>query len=174
MSQPPYQPYQGGDASQQPQAPTPYGPAQPGYGQAQPAYGQPAQPEQQHQPAYGQMAPQAAPTPYATPGQPYGAPYPAQGQQYGSPYGGPAGYGQYAPAGPQPMTWRTILAYVFSPIAVFFLPIVFGVLAIVFSALAVKQNEKTAKVALGVAIACTALGFGLGALSAVHTLSQLS
>ncbi len=126
------------------------------------------------QPQYGQMAPQVPPVaPPATPGQPYGASYPTPGQPYGSPYGGPAGYGPYAPAGPQPMTWRTILAYVFSPIAVFVLPIVFGVLAIVFSAIAVKRNEKTAKIALGVAIGCTALGFILGALTAVSTMQQL-
>ena len=76
------------------------------------------------------------------------------------------------PAGPQPMTWRTILAYVFSPIAVFFLPIVFGVLAIVFSAIATRRNEKTAKIALGVAIACTAVGFVLGAISGYRAASQ--
>jgi hypothetical protein len=121
------------------------------------------------------MAPQAPPVvaPSAVPGQQYGAPYPGPGQQYGSPYGGPAGYAPYAPAGPQPMTWRAILAYVFGPIAVLFLPIVFGVLAIVFSAIAVKRNEKTAKIALGVAIGCTALGFILGAVSAMNTLQQL-
>ncbi|WP_435737725.1 hypothetical protein V5D56_03730 [Cellulosimicrobium sp. PMB13] len=185
MSQPPYQPYQGGDAPQPPQNPAPYGQDQSGYGQpAQPAYGQPAQPDaygqpaqpaygQPVQPAYGQMAPQAPPV--ASPpaaGQPYGA-YPSQGQPYGSPYGGAAGYAPYAaPAGPQPLSWRTILAYVFSPIAVIFLPIVFGVLAIVFSALAVKRNEKTAKIALGVAIGCTALGFILGAVTAVQTMQQ--
>jgi len=71
------------------------------------------------------------------------------------------------------MTWRTILAYVFGPIAVLFLPIVFGVLAIVFSAIAVRRNEKSAKIALGVAIGGTALGFVLGAISAAQTIQQL-
>ncbi|MBN0040844.1 hypothetical protein JN535_11780 [Cellulosimicrobium cellulans] len=188
MSQPPYQQYPG-DAQQPPQAPGSYGQGQPAYGQpapgpygapapygqGQPAYGQPAQPEQ-HQPAYGQMAPQAPPAaPYPPQGQqPYGTPYPPQGQQpYGAPYGQP-GYGAYAPAGPQPMTWRTILAYVFGPIAVLFLPIVFGVLAIVFSSIAVRRNEKTAKIALGVAIACTAVGFILGAISGVQNFQELA
>lgn len=188
MSQPPYQQYPG-DAQQPPQAPGSYGQGQPAYGQpapgpygapapygqGQPAYGQPAQPEQ-HQPAYGQMALQAPPAaPYPPQGQqPYGTPYPPQGQQpYGAPYGQP-GYGAYAPAGPQPMTWRTILAYVFGPIAVLFLPIVFGVLAIVFSSIAVRRNEKTAKIALGVAIACTAVGFILGAISGVQNFQELA
>lgn len=98
---------------------------------------------------------------------------------YGTPEYGANGFG--APAAPsvpspyasgpatravsqQPMTWRTILAYVFSPIALLFIPIS-GVLAIVFAALGVKNNERTSRIALGVAIACTVLGLMLGVLA---------
>jgi hypothetical protein len=98
----------------------------------------------------------------------------ATGQPYTAPNGGPGGYQPYAPAGPQPMPWRTILAYVFGPIAVLFLPIVFGALAIVFSALAVRRDEKASKVVLGVAIGCTVVGFVLGAVNGVQMAQQLA
>lgn len=118
--------------------------------------------------AYGQPTPTAQPTPTgqppaASPASPYDAPAygtPARdlpAAPVADPYSG--AYTPVAPAGVQPMTWRTILAYVFGVIAVLFFPIIFGVLGIVFGALAVRRNEKTSRIALAVAIAGTVLGF---------------
>jgi hypothetical protein len=73
--------------------------------------------------------------------------------------------------GPVPArTGRTpvlpIISFVLSAIAIFFFPIVFGVAAIVLAAIALSRRERFAKLALGVAIAATVLGFVLGALAA--------
>ena len=132
---------------------------------AKPAPAQPAAPA----PAPVAEAPAApAPAPAQAPSEPAaerpGAPA-APG--YTDPYAGAYAASPYAqgPQGVQPMTWRTVLGYVFGAIATLFVPIVFGVLAIVFASLAVKQNEKTSRIALGVAVAGTIIGFILGALS---------
>ncbi len=56
------------------------------------------------------------------------------------------------------------VAFGLSVVAVFILPIVFGVAAIICGAVAVSRKERLGKIALGVAIAATVLGFALGAL----------
>ena len=138
-----------------PQVPSPYEGTPASYGQpvpSAPPAGVPAAPPAGAPP----VSPYEAPATYGTPASP-GAP------QHGVPDPYAAGpYASSSAAGPQPMSWRTILGYVFGVIAVLFFPIVFGVLGIVFAALAVKRQEKTAGIALGVAIAGTIIGFILG------------
>ncbi|ROR95963.1 hypothetical protein EDD28_0532 [Salana multivorans] len=120
---------------------------------------------------YGQPAPSAQPVqpPYGSPVAPpqYGQTTDVPGAPAAPGYTDPYAASPYAqgPQGVQPMTWRTVLGYVFGAIATLFVPIVFGVLAIVFASLAVKRNEKTSRIALGVAVAGTIIGFILGALS---------
>lgn len=58
----------------------------------------------------------------------------------------------------------SIVSFVLSAVAVFFLPIVFGVAAIICGGVAVSRKERLGKIALGVSIAATLLGFALGAL----------
>lgn len=113
---------------------------------------------------YGQPAPSAQP---AQP--PYGSPVipPQYGQTTDVPgYTDPYTAGPYTqgPRGVQPMTWRTILAYVLSPMALIFMPLL-GVVGIVLASLAVKGKEKTAPIALGVVIVSTILGVLLNSLA---------
>ncbi|WP_221655242.1 hypothetical protein [Actinotalea ferrariae] len=141
----------------------PYPPSEPpaGGGGPVPPYGQ--APDQSAPGAYGQP-PQAPP--HAQPQQqPYGQPQaygqPPQAPQYQP---GPGAYGQpygqpQAPSGPPTLS---IIAFVLSAIAILFVPILFGGGAIACAAVAMRRNEKPAKIALIVAIACTVVGLVLG------------